>query len=597
MCDQTTNALKSYRMSNNEERQTNIERLRQAALNAASKNLSTSISSESKNLSAKDRLLQKALEFNNLSMADYKKDEVKKQSYNLNTSSTSEMNYSASMHGLNSAPITPTFLPSPMNVGGFQQSSANLSAMSPSGFFNGSSRPQTPITNTIQPISSDISKNHFLETMAKLDESEFFIDESLKYKIRENTYDINNFPLDHKTPVIIQEYAQLSLMWKDFRSYNYYYKCKKMTDDGNKTYFMKRNSKIINSAVPTSRNIININHSISQLKDMKSNPSVLNLDSIFLTSGFMDNSLVQVYEYYPFMIKANEYYNIDVDGTSKSTLNLSKQDLWYILFHLLNFLKFMFKNNLHKHHGMKPIEDFISLDQFFVIENDKNNFTLKYNNLGDMISNKYLKIENDGSENVEVKEVPKSHGKDNEVKIINKIGAIWKSFLISANALANDNKIANMLNYLMSADATLDNIGAHFSFDIMADCFDRIASFNEVLYNNLSKGINNEDFLNILIKLNIAIADYTTNDSAWQPNGAKYPLKLFYDFLFKNNSEKKNSLNYGHIIKNLCKLDSNSFDSCLLSDEAKTTCIVVSYKDLNYLVNYVYMQSVNKSNK
>ncbi|KAL6931865.1 uncharacterized protein HGUI_03573 [Hanseniaspora guilliermondii] len=585
-------------MSNNEERQTNIERLRQAALNAASKNLSTSISSESKNLSAKDRLLQKALEFNNLSMADYKKDEVKKQSYNLNTSSTSDMNtYGASMHGLNSAPITPTFLPSPMNVNGFQQSSTNLSGMSPGGFFNASSRPQTPITSTIPTISSDINKNHFLETMAKLDESEFFIDESLKYKIRENTYDINNFPLDHKTPVIIQEYAQLSLMWKDFRSYNYYYKCKKMTDDGNKTYLMKRNSKIINSALPTSRNIININHSISQLKDMKSNPSVLNLHSIFLTSGFMDNSLVQVYEYYPYMIKAHEYYNIDVGGTSKTTLNLSKKDLWYILFQFLNFLKFMFKNNLHKHHGMKPIEDFISLDQFFVIENDKSNFTLKYNNLGDMISNKYLKIENDGSENVEVKEVTKSHVKDNEVKIINKIGAIWKSFLIGANALANDNKIVNMLNYLLSSEATLDNINAHFSFDIMADCFDRIASFNEVLYNNLSKGVNNEDFLNILMKLNIAIADYTINDSAWQPNGAKYPLKLFYDYLFKSNSEKKNSLNYGHIMKNLCKLDSNSFDSCLLSDETKTTCIVVSYKDLNYLVNYVYMQCVNKNNK
>ena len=73
------------RMSNNEERQTNIERLRQAALNAASKNLSTSISSETKNLSAKDRLLQKALEINGLSMADYKKDEPKKQSYTLNT--------------------------------------------------------------------------------------------------------------------------------------------------------------------------------------------------------------------------------------------------------------------------------------------------------------------------------------------------------------------------------------------------------------------------------------------------------------------------------------------------------------------------------
>lgn len=587
-------------MSNNEERQTNIERLRQAALNAASKNLSTSITSETKNLSAKDRLLQKALEINGLSMADYKKDEAKKQSYTLNaTTSTTELNsYNSSMHGLNSAPITPTFVPSAMNVTGFQQSSSNLAGMSPTGFFASASRPQTPISHQIPAMSSDIKNKHFLETMAKLDESEFFIDEGLKYKIRENTFDMNNFPLDHKTPVIIQEYAQLSFMWKDFRSYNYYYKCKKMTDDGNKTYFMKRNSKIINSALPTSRNIININHSISQLKNMKSNPNVLNLDSIFLTSGFMDNSLVQVYEYYSYMVKANEYFNVDAYGTSKGTLNLTKNDLWYVLFQLLNFLKFMFQNNLHKHHGMKPIEEFISLDQFFLVESDKNNFILKYNNLGEMISNKYLKIETDGSEVVDVVEgFKESSGINNEAKIINKIGGIWKNLLISANALANDVKIADMLNYLKTPDVTLESVNAYFSFDIMADCFDRIAAFNEVLYNNLSKSINNEDFLNILLKLNIAIADYNSNDSAWLPNGTKYPLKLFYDFLFKNSSGKKDTLNYGHIIKNLCKLDSNSFDSCLLSDETKTTCIVVSYKDLNYLVNFVYMQCINKSMK
>lgn len=580
------------RMSNNEERQTNIERLRQAALNAASKNLSTSISSETKNLSAKDRLLQKALEINGLSMADYKKDEPKKQSYTLNTapSATDLNSFSSSMHGMNSAPITPTFVPATMNLSGYQQGSG----MSPTGFFNPASKPQTPIP----PMSSNIKNKHYLETMAKLNESEFFIDEGLKYKIRENTYDMNNFPLDHKTPVIIQEYAQLSFMWKDFRSYNYYYKCKKMTDDGNKTYFMKRNSKIINSAVPTSRNIININHSISQLKGMQTNPNVLNLDSIFLTSGFMDNSLVQVYEYYSYMVKANEYFNVDVDGVSKGGVNLSKNDLWYVLFQLLNFLKFMFKNNLHKHHGMKPIEEFISLDQFFVVESDKNNFMLKYNNLGEMISNKYLKIETDGSEAVDVVETPSEvNGLDNEAKIINKIGIIWKNLLISCNALANDVKITNMLQYLKAEDATLEGINAHFSFDIMAECFDRIATFNEVLYNNLTKSSNNEDFLNILMKLNIAIADYNSNDSAWQPNGSKYPLKLFYDFLFKTSSGKKDTLNYGHIIKNLCKLDSNSFDSCLLADETKTTCIVVSYKDLHYLVNFVYIQCINKSTK
>lgn len=563
-----------------------VDAFKQAAILAANKKKSAETATDT-TLSASKILLQKALEKKGLTLPDYNKDEKTKTTFNFVKPATPPVS-AVTMNGHNPLLSTPTG-----SAGSVYQQSPLMSQPPPPLFSATSTSsfiPSTPSQTNIN-FMANTSQNSsmFPSQQIHKNEKSFFLDDSLKLTIQNNSLDLNTFPLNANTPLVIQDYTQLSLMWSDRENKNYYYKCKKLNEDDNKTYLLHRVAKLNSSELPLPRDVNNINKSNKHLKDVTENCNILNLESTFVTASFMDNSLCHIYEYYPLMIQLNEFLGVNPLGTGVFQMKLD--DLWFVLFQLLNFVKFLFKNKLHLASGMKDVEDYISFDNFFIILNSDNSFILKYKSLGEILVNKCLK-DNSGV-------IKQNRGFGANVPVancLNKVGLIWKNLVVSCNSLINNTSINETIRYLRSEEVELDQISKCFEFSRLCNFFNQLQKFNELLVENMSKNFNNETFLKVLIKLNVIMSDYSDKNPAWLPNGNKYPLKLFCDYVFQNHNTKVKSLNYGHIIKNLSKLDSGIYENCVLANSDKSSCLIISYRDLKMLVAVNYNIMLSKRN-
>lgn len=566
--------------------------LKQIALNAVSKSKDSSASGVTSStpdapVSASKLLLQKALEKKGLSFSETKQDDSAVSGFNFMRPGTPPV-VSTSLSG--HSPM----LNSPITSAGSAYQQSPVMGQVPPMFNAPASTPfiaTTPSQSnmnfmaTPNQTSTIFSSAHTTES-----EKSFFIDESLKHLIQNNNLDMNNFPLNSNIPLVVQDYTNLSLMWQDRDSKNYYYKCKKLDSSDNKTYLMHRVSKLNSSQLPLPRDITNINKSNHHLKSVDSNSNILKLESTFVTASFMDNSLCHVYHYYPLMVQMNEFLQIDPLGSGVCQMQLN--DLWFVLFQLLNFVKFLIENKLHLANGIKEVEDFISFDNFFIILNSDNSFVLKYKNLGDILVNKCLK------DHSGVVKPNKGFGANVPVaSCLNKVGLIWKNLVVSCNSLVNNAPVNEAIKYLRGEDVELEQVSKVFEFSRLSSFFNQLQSFNELTFENLSKNFNNETFLKIIIKLNVVMSDYSDKNPSWLPNGSKYPLKLFFDYIFNSQYSKLKTLNYGHIIKNLSKLDSGIYENCILASSDKTTCLLINFRDLKMLVNVNYNIMINKGNE
>ncbi|KAL6928572.1 hypothetical protein ACO0SA_001900 [Hanseniaspora valbyensis] len=582
--------------------------LKQMALNAVAKKKESLASSATTNteesVSSSKLLLQKALEKKGLSIQETKKEETTSSGFNLmrpNTPPVSAVQMNS--HG--------SMMHSPIVSSGSLYQQSPLMAQPPlqpplfSANSTSSFIPTTPLQANMNFMAASVvpgqpgsmfstnnnnNNNNNTNQMPK-NASDFFLDEQLKHLIRNNTLDLNTFPMNSNNPLVVQDYTQLSLLWSDREGKNFYYKCKKLNgEESNKTFLLHRVAKLGSTELPLPRDISNINKSNKHLKDAEGNCNILKMEATFVTASFMDNSLCHVYEYYPLMVQMNEFLHIDPLGTGVCQMKLD--DLWFVLFQLLNFVKFLFQNKLHLASGIKDIEDFISFDKFFVVLNSDNSFILKYKNMGDILVNKCLK------DTSGVVKPSKGFGANVQVaSCLNKVGLIWKNLVVSCNSLVNDVSINEVIKYLKTEDVELDKVSGFFEFSRLSNFFNQLINFNALLFDNLSKNFNNETFLKIIIKFNVVMSDYSDKNPAWLPNGSKYPLKLFFDNVFQDHNSKSKSLNYGHIIKHLSKLDSGIYENCILANNDKTTCLIINYRDLKMLVEVNYSIMMNKGDE
>ncbi|XBW36726.1 hypothetical protein QEN19_002303 [Hanseniaspora menglaensis] len=585
------NRKKSTESNNESTVSSTADALKQMAMNAVAKRkdqLTTNVaSSHDAAVPASKLLLQKALEKKGLSISETKKEEPPSSGFNFIRPQTPPIS-AASMNSHTMMTTSPLAL----SNSGYQQSP--IMTQQPPLFSVNSSSSFMPTTPSQANMNFMAQPSHtgaiFSSFLGRKNEKELFLDDSLKHLIQSNNLDLNTFPLNPSTPLVVQDYTHISLMWSDREGKNFYYKCKKLNGEDSKTYMMHRVAKLSSSELPLPRDVTNINKSNNHLKDIDNNCNILKLHSTFVTASFMDNSLCHIYEYYPLMVQMNEFLSIDSLGSG--VCQMSVDDLWFVLFQMLNVVKFIFDNNLHLASGVKDIEDFISFENFFIILNSDNSFVLKYKSTGEILVNKCLK------DNSGVVKPSKGFGANVHVaSCLNKVGLIWKNLVVSCNSLMNNLAINEVIKYLRTEHVELEGVTRYFEFSMLAVFFNKLQNFNELLFTNASKNFNNETFLRIIIKLNVVMSDYSDKNPLWLPNGSKYPLKLFFDYIFQNTSAKSKSLNFGHIIKNLSKLDSGIYENCVLSNNEKTTCLIISFRDLKMLVDVNFSLIMNQSNE
>ncbi|KAF2756818.1 hypothetical protein EJ05DRAFT_453718 [Pseudovirgaria hyperparasitica] len=84
-------------------------------------------------------------------------------------------------------------------------------------------------------------------------------------------------------------------------------------------------------------------------------------------------------------------------------------------------------------------------------------------------------------------------------------------------------------------------------------------------------------------------------DPKWSESGARYPLKLFRDYVFHQvDSDNRPSLDIGHVITCLNKLDAGVDEKIMLTSRDNEHIAIMSYKELSGLVTSAYNELSQK---
>mmetsp|Transcript_23050 Transcript_23050/g.57729 ORF Transcript_23050/g.57729 Transcript_23050/m.57729 type:complete len:832 (-) Transcript_23050:130-2625(-) len=111
-------------------------------------------------------------------------------------------------------------------------------------------------------------------------------------------------------------------------------------------------------------------------------------------------------------------------------------------------------------------------------------------------------------------------------------------------------------------------------------------NFSDMLEGELSKELENGRLMRLMVKLGfINERPEFDMDQSWSETGDRYILKLFRDYVFHQVYEDGTpSLNWGHVIECLNKLDAGSPEKITLVSRDEQSVLVVSYHDIKRIL-------------
>lgn len=84
-------------------------------------------------------------------------------------------------------------------------------------------------------------------------------------------------------------------------------------------------------------------------------------------------------------------------------------------------------------------------------------------------------------------------------------------------------------------------------------------------------------------------------DPHWSETGDRYLLKLLRDYIFHQvDTNGKASVDMGHVLRCLNKLDAGSCERIMLTSRDEQSCLVVSYRDLKSCIDVTFAQFLTK---
>lgn len=117
-------------------------------------------------------------------------------------------------------------------------------------------------------------------------------------------------------------------------------------------------------------------------------------------------------------------------------------------------------------------------------------------------------------------------------------------------------------------------------------------SFVDELESQLSTELENGRLVRLLAKLEFVFdrPEYE-HDPEWTPQGSKYPLRLFKDFVFHQSDDQNHpSMDLARTITYLNKLDAGIDENILLTSHDHKSRIIVSYKDLKLQIEQIFRE-------
>ena len=120
--------------------------------------------------------------------------------------------------------------------------------------------------------------------------------------------------------------------------------------------------------------------------------------------------------------------------------------------------------------------------------------------------------------------------------------------------------------------------------------FDATLHHDDQLTSDLNRELENSRLVRLMTKLNF-ILERPEYSLQWAETGERWPIKLFRDYVFHQvDAQGSPTLDLGHVIGCLNKLDAGSEEKIVLTTRDDQVCIVVSFKEMKRAVESAYAE-------
>lgn len=313
--------------------------------------------------------------------------------------------------------------------------------------------------------------------------------------------------------------------------------------------------------------------------------NVVGLVEAFTTRAFGDNSLVFVYEYFP-LSKTLQEVHFGLESFQRMNRLTPEKLIWNYVSQLLNALKTI--------HGAGLAAK--TLEPSRVLVTGESRIQLNCCGIHDV-----LQYESTSAHTIELqqREDILNLGKlilmltnnsqaavNDEAKAIEHIEKFYSRGLVD---LVHTIFQATSLNHQTSDGPTLGHL-IQLSSEHILESFNESLEHGSYLEAELGKELENGRIVRLLCKLGfINDRPEYEHDPAWSETGERYPLQLFRDFLFHQETDAgRPSVDLGHILRHLNKLDAGIDESIMLVSRDEKKCLVITYKELKTCIENAF---------
>ena len=161
----------------------------------------------------------------------------------------------------------------------------------------------------------------------------------------------------------------------------------------------------------------------------------------------------------------------------------------------------------------------------------------------------------------------------------------------TVDSLAVDDDFKQVLNYLLDPKSlkTLPELMALFSHKILP-IISSLQTFTEYTESILARELENARLFRLMCKMNFIFGRIESRiDINWSESGEKFPIILFYDYVFHQADETgKPVMDLTHVLRCLNKLDAGIGEKLMLVTPDEMNCIIISYKELKDLIDSTF---------
>ncbi|SCU81135.1 LADA_0B11386g1_1 [Lachancea dasiensis] len=117
-----------------------------------------------------------------------------------------------------------------------------------------------------------------------------------------------------------------------------------------------------------------------------------------------------------------------------------------------------------------------------------------------------------------------------------------------------------------------------------------LQTYAEYTESILSRELENARLFRLMCKLNFIFGRIESRiDINWSDSGAKFPIILFYDYVFHQTDESgKPVMDLTHVLRCLNKLDAGVGEKLMLVTPDEMNCIIISFKELKDLIDTTF---------